>query len=377
MAGSQKERREPSNEERKRREANALATKRFYALIAMLLAILVMVIASLVLWVITPRPPTEGNLFAVKSVTLEGNTKYLQDAVIGESGVLVGQNIFAVKAKQIEEHLLNTFPYYTDVKVQILRLDEVHISVEETDVVGVMYADGCWIPIGTNGKALDKQEITSDRPKNALYIKGDVHDGEIEVGGVALDQDNAEVLQNLLSAINQCKLSDIIEIDLSDLTDIRMNWRGQLDIYLGNIVNLQHKIAVISKTIPRLLESRGEQVTGALNVSSYSSDALENQAVFTPTSVLESTPPPSKPTTDKTPQNGQEPVSNDEQDNAQGDEDSGESYDDSGYTDTEYSDDSSYDDTEYSTDDSYDDSEYSDESSEGEDGFSDEDYVEE
>ncbi len=297
-----------TDEERQRREAHKLATKRFYQLIVMLVMILALVIASVVLWFATPRPEepkkdvsTENNLFAVKSITVEGNTKYQEAAVIGESGVLVGQSIFTVDSNAIEAHLLETFPYFSSVEVQTLHMDNVHIAVKETEVLGVMYADGCWVPIGVNGKALDKQEVTSDRPRHMLYIKSQAPAGGIQVGKAALDEYSSSVLQTILGAINQYELTDVVEIDITNMTDIRLNWRGQIEILLGNTTNLLHEIGVAATTIPKILTSRGAQVSGRLNLTSYSNESLESQAIFTPASLLpSSTTAPRKPASGET-----------------------------------------------------------------------------
>lgn len=291
MAKTKKE--DMTDEQRRRTAEHALATKRFYLLIVLLFLILALVISSVVLWFATPRPEepdkppsTTGNMFAVETITVEGNTRYLEESVIGESGVLIGQSIFTVQSNEIEAHLLKTFPYFSSVEVQTMHMDEVRIRVTETDVIGVMYADGCWVPVGANGKALDKQPVTSDRPKNSLYIKCGLPEGGIAVGAPAMEDYTASVLSTILSSINRYQLADVTEIDLIDLTDIRLVWRSQIEVLLGNTTNLVHEIGVASTTIPKILESRGAQATGCLNLISYSNEALENQAIFTPASLL-------------------------------------------------------------------------------------------
>ncbi len=349
MAKTKKE--DMTDEQRRRAAEHALATKRFYLLIVLLFLILGLVISSVVLWFATPRPEepdkppsTTGNMFAVETITVEGNTRYLEDSVIGESGVLIGQSIFTVESNEIEAHLLKTFPYFSSVEVQTLHMDEVRIQVTETDVIGVMYADGCWVPIGANGKALDKQPVTSDRPKNSLYIKCGIPEGGITVGAPAMEEYTASVLSTILSSINRYQLADVTEIDLIDLTDIRMVWRSQIEVLLGNTTNLVHEIGVASTTIPKILESRGAQATGRLNLISYSNEALENQAIFTPGSLLPTTTTATrKPAAGETTTTTTAPAQEDEY-----------------YEDEYYEEDSYYE--EYSEDEYYeDDSEYSEE----------------
>lgn len=278
------------------RERNKLATQRFYFLIVMLILILIFVVASCVLWFITPRPDkqptvsTDGGLFAVDTIIVEGNTKYREESVVGESGILIGQSVFAIDSNRIEQHLLDVFPYYESVEVHTMHMDEVTITVEETDVVGVIYANGSWVPVGENGKALDEWEISSDIPKNNVYIKGTTPpEGGVVVGGKAFDDYSASLLDEMLTAVADSGLTDIVEIDMTNKNDLTMNWRHQIEIRLGNSSNLAHQMNVVAATIPKILESRGQNITGILNVSSYSNDALENQAVFTPSSILPTT----------------------------------------------------------------------------------------
>ncbi len=278
-------------------EAHKLATQRFYFLLILLALTLVFAVGAIVFWAITPRPPkmneageAEGGLFSVKSITVEGNTRYYEDAVIGESGIVIGQSIFKVDSNDVEKQLLETFPYFSQVEVQTLHMDEVKITVQETAVIGVIYANERWVPVGENGKALDEQELTSDRPKGMMYIKGTLPPEEgVVVGQQAIEDYTFSILQEILEAIKHYQLTDIIEIDLTDLSDISMNWRDQIIIKLGNTSNLSHEIGMVASTIPKILESRGQQITGVLNLSSYSNDALENQAVFTPSSLLPTT----------------------------------------------------------------------------------------
>ncbi len=270
-----------------------LATQRFYFLIGVLALTLVFTVAAVIVWAITPRPASEdhvaqrGGLFSVKSITVEGNTKYREDAVVGESGITLGQSIFNVDSEKIEAHLVATFPYYENVEVQTLHMKQVKITVYETPVVGVVYANGFWVPVGKNGKALDETPIVSDRPKGRLYIKGTtIPENGIVIGEPAIQEEEAAVLETIFSAMERYGLNGIVEIDLTDLSDITMNWRNQISIRLGNASNLVHEIGVVSRTIPKILESRGEHITGVLNLVSYSNDTLDDMAVFTPSSLL-------------------------------------------------------------------------------------------
>ena len=346
-----------SREREQAKQKNRLATQRFYFLIAMLALILIFSVASLVLWIAAPREKkpvkTDGGVFSVKTVTVEGNTTYQNDAVVGESGILVGQSIFSVDSNAVEEHLLKTFPYFSNVEVQTLHMKDVKITVSETSIIGTLYHDGYWVPVGANGKALGKQEITSDAPEHLPFIKGTaVPEGGLTIGGIAMDEYSQSVLQTILAALKQYNLTDITEIDLSDKSNLKMTWSDQIEVLLGNTSNLTHEIGVVASTIPAVLESRGAQITGILNVSSYSNDALENQAVFTPSSLLPTTvTAPRKPASDeeKSAEDGTENAEDSEESVEDGEESFSESEDGS----EDSSEDSWEDDTDETTEEEY------------------------
>ncbi len=280
-------------EEQKLKERQALATRRFYFLIAMLVLIVLFAFGSLYIWITMPRVGDDGRPlatdgpFAVEKIVLSGNTQYDQETVLYESNVVIGQSIFTVKTEEVEKALLETFPYYTSVEVQTVGMSEVHIDVSETTAIGVVASNGSWVTVGKNGKALDRKPMTSNTPKGQLYLKGTFPpENGVAVGGDAMDELSMDTVITLINAIERVGLTDIIEIDMSNPSNIRMNWRGQIEIHLGNNSNLEHEINVAAECIPNLITLRGKKVSGILDLTSYSNKDLDDQAVFTPSSLI-------------------------------------------------------------------------------------------
>ncbi len=280
-------------EEQQLKERQALATKRFYFLVAMLVLIVLFAFGSLYIWITMPRVGEDGRPlatdgpFSVEKVVLSGNTRYDEETVIYESNVVVGQSIFTVNTDDVEETLLDTFPYFTSAQVQTVGMSEVHIAVTETTAIGVIPSNGSWVTVGKNGKALDREPMTSNTPKGQLYLKGTLPpDGGVTVGGNAMHAESLEIVQTLVNAIERVGLTDIIEINIGNLSNIRMNWRGQVEIRLGNTSNLDHEIDMVAECIPQLVTLRGQKVSGILDLTSYSNKDLDDQAVFTPSSLI-------------------------------------------------------------------------------------------
>lgn len=287
-------------EERERDEQlkkkQALANSRFYFLVTMLVLIAIFTVGTLFIWITMPKygpdgqPVVSDGPFTVRQITLEGNTHYREEVVLHATGLTKGQSIFNVNGNQISQALMQMFPYYTSVDVKTLNMSEVKITVTETAVIGVVHQNGTWISVGANGKAVEMTPVTTARPKGLLYFKGTIApEGGIVIGGMAMDDYSFSIINTLLSAMAQYGLTDIIEIDVGNLSDIRMNWRGQIDIRMGNPSNLTYEVGAIADVLPKLIAARGEKVSGVLNLTSYSNEALDDQVVFTPSSLLPTT----------------------------------------------------------------------------------------
>ncbi len=278
-----------------RREAQA--KHRFYFLVAMLMIILVLLLGILFFWLTMPSQGAEGGVFSVAEIRVNGNTVYHEDAVIAESGVYMGQSIFAVNSNEAEKKLLEAFPYYESAEVQTVNMREVHITVTETKAVAAMYANGHWILVGENGMALEEHEITSDRPKRLMLIEGGIlPEGGLRVGAPVMDMYSWSIAEQMLEAIRTSGFEDVTRMDISDISDLKLYWRDQIEVRLGNASNLNYQLRVIAQDVlPKLTASHSENVTGVLDISSYSNEALDDQTVFTPSSLLPTSTTASRP----------------------------------------------------------------------------------
>lgn len=276
----------------------AQAKHRFYFLVALLTIILALLFGIVFFWLTMPSQGAEGGVFSVSDILVKGNTVYHEDAVVAQSGVYYGQSIFAVNSNEAEQKLREAFPYYETVEVQTVNMREVHITVTETEVVAAVYANGHWVLVGKNGLALEEQEITSDRPKRLMLIEGGVApEGGIKVGAPVMDVYSWAIAEKLLEAIREVDFKDITRIDLSDISDLKVYWRDQIEVRLGNDSNLEYELRVIAQDVlPKLTASHSENVTGVLDISSYSNPDLDDQTVFTPSSLLPSSTTAPRPT---------------------------------------------------------------------------------
>lgn len=231
----------------------------------------------------------------VKTITVKGNTRYDDEAIIDISGIRVGQSIFSVNKRKAVENIRETFAYTEAVTVEVGLSRHVVITVTETQELGAVYLagdpvkkkKGRWMVVGRDGRGLMELPVESERPFRRVYLKGADTVGET-VGGAVLSENDLRDILKIYDAMAENGLVGVGEIDLSDRANIRLNWKNQITINLGNNSNLEYEIKVAVRSIPKVLSRHGETATGLLNLSQYSDSSITTpHIVFTPSSILD------------------------------------------------------------------------------------------
>ena len=261
--------------------------------VTLVVAILIMVGANLVLFLSTPSSSNKTGkaaLFGVKEIVVEGNTRYDEEAIVGVSGITVGQSIFSVDKKQAAENIRSAFPYAESVTVDNKdSMDTIRIAIQEARPLGVMAVDGEWMLVSTTGRGLATWEKQSDKPLRYLYLKG-TSAQELKVGGQVLDERSLSIATTLIDTLREHEIEGITEIDMTNKADIRVNWENRITFLLGNDSNLEHKLAAIASTLPLVEKDHGEDARGTLNVRDYSDGNAKNSyIVFRPEGLVTTT----------------------------------------------------------------------------------------
>ncbi|MBR2338062.1 MAG: FtsQ-type POTRA domain-containing protein [Clostridia bacterium] len=223
----------------------------------------------------------------VKSITVSGNTRYDEEAIIGISGIQLGQSVLSVNKNKVSKKLEKTFHYAEDVKIHIDWSRNVTIEITEAVPMGAVYAEGNWVVVGHDGTGLESAPISTERPLRQCYIKG-AGTLSAQPGEQVLDDETLTLVAEIFDALQAVGMTDISIIDIENRNDIRLSWKNQIILQLGNDSNLRFEIAAAASTLPKVLEKHGETATGVLNLSQHSDPAIESPAIFfTPSSLLE------------------------------------------------------------------------------------------
>lgn len=278
----------PAKTAKKRKKRNRF--KIVVVLFCMILAIS-LALAGAILYLRRHSTPIQNeslSRFAIKTITVSGNTKYDDAAIIGESGLKVGQSIFSVNkgaaAKKIEE----LFPYVQDASVKNVTYNTLRIEITEAENMGAMYHAGNWLVVGSNGKVLEILPVESDHPGRYFYLQGATPLENPQIGSEAMDERSLRIVNTVFTAIKEHNVEGVLGIDMRDKTNISLNYKNTLTVLLGSERNLDAEIGLFAQTLPQILERNGGEIAGRLDLSSYS-DTTENndKIIYTPKDVLE------------------------------------------------------------------------------------------
>lgn len=221
----------------KRQKQRRLKMQRIRALIILILAI----ITVTVILFMTP-------VFNIRSVTVEGNTIVTADEFQEMLKPLVGENLFRTGSGKIEK-MLKVNPYIDRVSVQKKAIPPaVHVTVSEYVPAAVLRAEGKTLLVSSHLNVLSD---SGDTGAAVPAVTGfSVSEGE--VGGI-VKSDETEKRDIVLTALTTLEktgvLDKVIEIDISDTTNITMNYDNRLTVKCGTQLDLERKLRLFRETV--------------------------------------------------------------------------------------------------------------------------------
>lgn len=209
--------------------------------------------------------------FQVEQVEVVGNQHYTPEELVTASGILKGDNLFALRRNSIETAMEGELPYLETVEIDLKLPSGILITVEEWDAVATVETDtGNWL-MSVGGKLLEQGEgdnilITGLEvllPKAGTFL--------------ALAQEDQEKNDSLLELLNALEEGDALSlvdlIDMSSSTQITMTYQERFKVYLPLAGDYAYELLVLDAAIDNL----GELDEGTLDLTQQG-----YEAAFTP-----------------------------------------------------------------------------------------------
>lgn len=205
--------------------------------------------------------------FKVKTILVEGETGYSEDAIREASGILQDQNLYELDKKEIKKAVITNYPYIKNVRVDRRIPTTVALIVEEDQPRYYFEIAGEYFVLSDTLRVMEyTEDIAELLIREPNIIKLNTQRITYAVVGYQIKFENInyfEYAQNMLATFIGSELSDKINIiDFSDKFDIYIMYDGRFKIEFGNIENIAMKISFAS----RILKNFDSSYSGIINV---------------------------------------------------------------------------------------------------------------
>lgn len=198
--------------------------------------------------------------FKVDTVVVSGAEKYSPETVAQASGVQVGDSLLFFGRGATARRIKTALPYVGNVRFEVSLPGTVNIIIEEKALsYSVCASDGSWWKITSDGMVVEK---VTDSTQVGATITGVLLNSP-SVGRMAEAEQSsqadtgtataAERLQAAVSILSQMEywelFSDVTQVDVSDLFDLRLYCDSRYRIELGAVTDMQEKIGAVKAVL--------------------------------------------------------------------------------------------------------------------------------
>lgn len=170
--------------------------------------------------------------FNIDKITVTGDSIYSSDDVINASEVLVGDNLIFLSKSKVNEKITTKLPYVGSVTVKRHLPTGIELQLHKTEAVYAIASNGYFTLLDENTKVLEK-DIEYIGENITLLNIGDIESAETGYPITIADTQILEKLTQITTAIKECGFDGISSIDLTDLYNIKLTYRGRIVLELG------------------------------------------------------------------------------------------------------------------------------------------------
>jgi cell division protein FtsQ len=190
--------------------------------------------------------------YGPENVEIKGVTLYTNEQILVVGGVSGEGNLMRTDTDVIAERLKKYLVYVEDVSVKKKYPSKLIVSVTEAQKAADVEFNGKYYVVSKSGKLL---ECANDsRTKGIPLVKG-LELNSLNAGSKLETKDTlkTKIFNDLIKQADELGLKKITSIDLSDRTDIILNYNGKIKIYIGSSVDMDYKLKYIKAVIDEKL----------------------------------------------------------------------------------------------------------------------------
>lgn len=187
--------------------------------------------------------------FRIDTIRVEGDDTVDQNAIIAQSGIQMGDNLWRTNTSAAAERILSSHIEYDRVEVERSLPSGIVIRLVPSKIEAVCFYEGQYYSISEGGRIIAvSDQAPADTSLPLVY--GCVLQ-EAEYGDVLIQNDTNRLaaLQTVMDAIAENELTGVTHIDLSDLSTIRIYWQNRAELKFGGLDGLSYEIGCVKKLL--------------------------------------------------------------------------------------------------------------------------------
>lgn len=170
--------------------------------------------------------------FNINKISVTGDAVYSSEEVISASQIEMGDNLIFLSKQRVNKLITEKLPYVGAVKIKRRLPAHLEIQVTKTDAVYGIAQNGYYDLLDKNGKVLETN-VEYVGPDKTLINAGEVKSAVV---GEQIILENEKALPRLKEVYEACEkvgLTDITEINITDLYNIKVVYQGRITLELG------------------------------------------------------------------------------------------------------------------------------------------------
>ncbi len=207
-------------------------------------------------------------LFPVKSIEVEGETRYTPEEIVEVSALVTGENLLLTDTDTAAARILKQLPYIGEAEISRRLPGTLVVRVTEADPVYALETDGQYLLLNEKNKVVD---TSTQKQPGLLLIRG-MGLGNWEAGADIAFQDAAQasLLTDLLTRLENAALP-VTLVDMSDTVSLRFVLDNRILVEFGSSADLDKKLAHLSATYADI----AAEETGTLDLSWWTESKKE------------------------------------------------------------------------------------------------------
>ncbi|HLR21025.1 MAG TPA: FtsQ-type POTRA domain-containing protein [Tissierellaceae bacterium] len=198
-----------------------------------------------------------SDVFKIRNIEVRGNIKLEEEDIIEHSTVNIGENIFRLRMKDIEERL-EKLSYIKEIKVRRSLPATIIIDIVEKEEKALIKTISTYQIIDVDGYVLNQVDTSDgDLP---VILGLNIYD--VGINDNLFETISDEYVIDLFKEGDKLNLLEEIEfIDVESRNDVKILLKNGIDITFGNLDNVEYRLRLLNEILKDIKE-KGINVKG-------------------------------------------------------------------------------------------------------------------